>query len=104
MHVWNHGDTNTCGAAPVACPLRDGSQLTLGITDCIHEPLRAAIAAQGPVSRSANLPVCVDNDPIPDCSVHVVTPKAGLVNTDPASPADYVGAVMTWVRARLADN
>ena len=104
MHVWNHGDKNTCGAAPVACPLRDGSQLTLGITDCIHEPLRAAIAAQGPVSRSANLPVCVDNDPIPDCSVHVVTPKAGLVNTDPASPADYVGAVMTWVRARLADN
>ena len=38
------------------CPLRDGSHVTMGYTDCIHEPMRAAIAAQGPGSRSMNLP------------------------------------------------
>ena len=103
MHIWNHGDVNTCGAAPMVCPLRDGSSPTMGATDCNHEPLRLAIAAQGPTSRSKNLPVCVDSDATPDCSVHVVTPKNGLVNTDPASPADYNSAVMDWIRARLAD-
>jgi hypothetical protein len=103
MHIWNHGDVNTCGAAPVSCPLRDGTAVTMGLTDCMHQPLQAAIAAQGPTSKSRNLPVCVDNDPVPDCSVHVVTTKPGLVNTDPASPADYIGAVVDWVHARLAD-
>ena len=68
----------------------------MGATDCNHEPLRLAIAAQGPGSRSKNLPVCVDSDAVTDCSVHVVTPKNGLVNTDPASPADYNSAVMAW--------
>jgi hypothetical protein len=103
MHVWNHGDVNTCGSAPIACPLRDGSSTTMGITDCIHDPLRAAIAAQGPASKSVNLPVCVDNDTTPDCSVHVVTTKVGLTNTDPASPADYFTFIANWVHARLAD-
>jgi hypothetical protein len=104
MHIWNHGDVNTCGSPPVACPLRNGSHVTLGYTDCIHEPMRAAIAAQGASSRSMNLPVCVDNDPIPDCSVHVVTNKTGLTNTDPSTPTDYLTAIMTWVHARLADG
>lgn len=104
LHIWNHGDDNTCGAPPVTCPLRDGSTAQLGYTDCIHEPLRLAIAAQGPTSRSANLPVCVDNDAVPDCSTHVVTNKAGLTNTDPQSPADYLGAIMDWVHARLVDT
>ena len=103
MHIWNHGDVNTCGSVAISCPLRDGSRVTMGATDCIHEPMRAAIAAQGPVSRSTNLPVCVDNDATPDCSTHVVTNKPGLVNTDPATPADYLGTVMGWVHARLAD-
>ena len=62
LHIWNHGDANTCGSPPIACPLRDGSHVTMGCTDCIHEPMRAAIAAQGPTSRSKNLPVCVDDD------------------------------------------
>ncbi len=64
-----------------------------------------AIAAQGPTSRSVNLPVCVDakDDPVKDCSMHVTTPRAGTVNTDPATPADYQGAILTWVHARLAD-
>ncbi len=105
MHVWNHGDQNTCGSPPMSCPLRDGSVVTIGLTDCLHEPMRLAIAAQGPASRSLNLPVCVDakSDPVKDCSMHVTTPRVGTVNTDPASPADYEGAILTWVHARLAD-
>ncbi len=75
----------------------------MGATDCNHEALRAVIAAEGPDSRSMNLPVCVDNDTTPNCSLHVVTPHAGLTNTDPQSPADYVAAVVTWVDARLRD-
>jgi hypothetical protein len=84
--------------------LRDGTTVTLGYTDCIHEPMRRAIAAQGPSSRSKNLPLCVDNDAVPDCSAHVVSNKVGLLNTDPASPADYQTAMMDWVHARLADS
>jgi hypothetical protein len=103
MHVWNHGDSNTCGAIPLTCPMRDGSTVTLGITDCLHEPLRQAIAAQGSTSKSQNLPVCVDNDATPDCSLHVVTTRNALTNTDPASPADYNSAIMNWVHARLSD-
>ncbi len=104
LHIWNHGDVNTCGAVPMQCPRRDGSVVTMGATDCNHEPLRAAIAAQGAATRSKNLPLCVDRDGTPDCSLHVVTPHAGLTNTDPASPADYVGAALAWVDARLADT
>jgi hypothetical protein len=104
MHVWNHGDVNTCGALPMLCPLRDGSQVTMGITDCLHEPLRVAIAGQGPTSRSHNMPVCVDSDAVPDCSMHVTTPRNGTVNTDPQSPANYIGAIVDWVHARLADS
>jgi hypothetical protein len=104
LHIWNHGDQNTCGSAPVACPLRDGSTVTLGITDCIHEPMRRAIAAQGPGSRSLNFPVCVDTDGTPDCSTHVVTTRPNAHNTDPSTPSDYLTAMMTWVHARLADT
>jgi hypothetical protein len=32
-----------------------------------------------------------------------VTNKAGLVNTDPSSPSDYLTTIMNWVHARLAD-
>ncbi len=103
LNIWNHGDVNTCGSPPVACPMRDGSTVTMGMTDCVHEPLRRAIAAQGPTSKSMNLPLCVDNDPVADCSVHVVTNKPGLVNTDPSSPPDYLTTIMSWVHARLAD-
>jgi hypothetical protein len=103
LHIWNHGDVNTCGAPPVACPMRDGSTVTLGYTDCIHEPLKRAIEAQGATSRSRNLPLCVDADPTPDCSVHVVTNKGGLTNTDPSSPPDYFTTIMSWVHTRLAD-
>ena len=75
----------------------------MGYTDCIHEPMRAAIATLGSSSRSENFPVCVDNDATPDCSTHVITNKVGLTNTDPSTPADYLTAIMIWVHARLAD-
>jgi hypothetical protein len=103
LHIWNHGDTNTCGSVAMQCPLRDGTVVTMGATDCDHEPLAAAIAAEGPDSKSMNLPVCVDNDPVKDCSLHVVTIRKNLVNTDPSTPSDYLGAVVSWVHARLAD-
>ncbi len=61
LHIWNHGDTNTCGSTPMQCPLRDGSVVTMGATDCNHQPLAAAIAASGN-SRSMNLPVCGDDE------------------------------------------
>ena len=105
LHIWNHGDKNTCGSPSVACPMRDGSTVTMGYTDCIHEPMRQAIAAGGPTSRSQNLPVCVSTADLPgQCSVHVVMTTGGQVNTDPASPADYQGAAIAWLHARLADG
>jgi hypothetical protein len=96
--VWNHGDPWGCGTSPMACPLPDGTTVVLGGTDCMNEPLRRAIAAQGPSSRSLSLALCVDVG----CSRHVVTSGAGT-NTDPLAPADYNAALMTWVRSRLSD-
>jgi hypothetical protein len=105
MQVWNHGDHNVCGQTPMLCELRDGSTITIGSADCVHEPMRLAIEAQGASSRSANLAVCVD-DPsrTGTCDRHVVTTSATAVNTDPAAPADYNAFVLDWVGARLADD
>jgi hypothetical protein len=47
--------------------------------------------------------LCVQLPATPSCSLHQVTLQAGLVNTDPASPSDYLGAIMTWVDQRLRD-
>ena len=103
LHVWNHGDVNTCGGPPVLCPLRNGTTVTMGYTDCIHEPMRLAIVAQGASSKSMNLPVCVSTADLPgQCSVHVTLNRNGAVNTDPASPADYQTAALNWIHARLA--
>ncbi len=85
------------------CPLRDGSVVTMGVTDCFHEPMRLAINATSATTHSMNLPLCVDSDSTPDCSLHVVTTHPSLINTDPASPANYLAAIMTWVDARLTD-
>jgi hypothetical protein len=103
LHIWNHADVSSCGATPVQCPLRIGSVVTMGTTDCDHAPLAAAIAAEGPNAKSENLPLCVQLPGTPACSLHQVTLQAGLVNTDPASPSDYLGAIMTWVDQRLHD-
>lgn len=102
LNIWNHADTNTCGSTPMQCPLRDGTAVTMGATDCVHQPLAAAISAEGPSSASENLPLCVQLSGTPACSLHVVTTHAGLTNSDPASPSDYLGAIVSWVDARLA--
>jgi hypothetical protein len=103
LHTWSRADPNVCGAAPMSCPLRDGSSTPLGAADCAHEPLRAAIAGLGPGSRSRNLRVCVSPAGAPgSCATHVVTNK-NETNTDPAEPADYNGAILDWVHARLGD-
>jgi hypothetical protein len=103
MHVWNRGDGNVCGDEPMACPLRDGSTISMMSANCAHELLRRAIEAQGPSSRSRNMRVCVSPADAPStCSVHVVTTRDAM-STAPAVPADYNGAIMDWVRARLAD-
>jgi hypothetical protein len=75
------------------------------VTDCTHDPLRLAITALGPSSRSRNLPLCVSTaGHAGQCDKHVVTTAAGLTNTDPSSPADYLTTVMDWVHQRLADT
>ncbi len=105
MHVWNHGDVNSCGETPMTCTRRDGTTLTLGAADCRHENLRLAIAAEGPTSKSMNMAVCVEGgDKTRPCDEHVVTTRDHGKNSDPASPVDYQTAIMAWVRARLADG
>jgi hypothetical protein len=105
MHVWNSGDLNVCGATPMACELRDGSVVTMGSANCIHEPFRLAIEAQGSAGRSANLGLCVEgNNLAVPCDRHVVAGTPDGVNTAPGAPADYIGAIHDWVRDRLADD
>ena len=104
LHVWSRYDNNQCGSVSMACPLADGSIVTMGAADCMHEPLRAVIAAQGPTSRSVNMRLCVDEPSVlGDCDRHVSTSAIGLVNTDPAWPANYNVSVLDWVHARIAD-
>jgi hypothetical protein len=104
MHVWNPADS-PCGSALMDCPLRDGSTVRITLPDCQHRPLQSAIAAGGAGSRSSNLRLCVDDPRKPwNCDKHVVTMSSSLTNTDPSSPADYLGTIMRWVRARLADR
>jgi len=98
LNLWTLGDPYYCGSTSMQCPLRDGSTVTMGSTDCMYEPMRATVAAQGPGSRSQNLRVCVEAG----CAKHVPTRIAGT-NTDPGSPADYNAAIMDWVHARLLD-
>jgi hypothetical protein len=102
MHVWNKGDTNTCGEQPMQCPVGT-STVTLGSTECMHRELTLAIAAQGSGSRSENLPVCVEGNDPTACDKHVVTPIDG-VNTLPGGPADYNQAIWDWVQERRADD
>jgi hypothetical protein len=102
MHVWNKGDTNTCGEQPMQCPVGT-STVTLGSTECMHRELTLAIAAQGPTSKSENLPVCVEGADPSACDKHVVTPIDGT-NTLPGGPADYNGAIWTWVQERRGDD
>jgi len=105
LHVWNKADTNSCGDAPMDCPLPDGTSVAMGASECRHAPVRLAIEGQGAGSRSADMAVCVEGtDTAMPCDRHVVTGAANLLNTAPGVPADFQTAIMTWVRARLADD
>jgi len=105
LHIWNHADHNVCGAALMPCPLPGGSTPTMQAADCNHEPMRLAIAGLDAGSRSLAMGVCVEgNDTATPCDRHVVTAGVNLVNTDPSQPTDYQAAILTWVRARLADD
>ena len=48
LHTWSRADPNVCGAAPVSCPLRDGSSANMGAADCIHEPAPRGHRVTGP--------------------------------------------------------
>jgi hypothetical protein len=76
----------------------------IGSSATANRPLGGEDARRrGAGSRSMNMPVCVTAVGGPACAVHVVTTRANGVNTDPATPTDYQAAILTWVRARLAD-
>lgn len=104
LQVWDRGDAGQCGETPMACPMPDGSTATMGSVDCMHEPLRVAIAAQGPGSPSVNMRLCVDGPKPGACDLHTPTNSPGVVNTDPAWPADFNPVIMDWVDARLASS
>lgn len=105
MQVWSIGDPGQCGTDTVPCPLPDGSTPTMGAVDCMHEPLRAAIAGSGD-DRSVNVRLCVDNPNLAGtCDRHVPSQDAATVrNTLAGYPADFQTAMMSWVTARLADD
>lgn len=105
LQVWDIGDPGQCGTDPVACPLPDGSTPTMGSVDCLHEPLRAAIAAAGD-GRSANMRLCVDNPSLAGtCDRHVPSNDAPTAeNTIAPWPADFQKAMLDWVTARLGDD
>lgn len=105
LQVWSRNDGGECGAAPMACPLRDGSTRPMGSTDCTHEPLRRAIAAQGPTSRSYSMRLCVSPPgERGTCTLHTPTTDPGVVNTLPGEPADFNGKILSWVQQRRADD
>ena len=82
-----------------------GAAIGIAPVSCRPPLLRRGIVAQGPTSRSKNLPVCVSTKELPgQCSVHVTLNRNGAVNTDPASPAGSEGAALAWIHARLADS
>ncbi len=105
MHVWSIGDPGQCRDTPIACPLPDGSTPTMGSVDCLHEPLRAAIAASGD-PRSVSARLCVDNPNITGtCDRHVPTGDGeGARNTLAGYPADFQTAMAQWVTDRLTDD
>ena len=106
LHIWNTNDNNSCGAVQIPCPMPDGSTQTMGASECRHAPLRLAIGAQGPGSRSKDVEVCVEGgDTSYPCDRHVVT-TGRYKNTDTSGgvPQDYTSVVFAWVEARRGDD
>jgi hypothetical protein len=105
MDVWSIGDPGQCGTLPIACPMRDGTRPTLGAVDCMHEPLRRAIAAQPLPRTSYSMRLCVtDAGSGRECGVHTPTTDPGAINTLAPEPADFNGKILSWVRSRLNDD
>lgn len=107
MQVYSSGDNNTCGTMAMKCPLPNGTSVTLGSAVCNARPLRMAIEAQGPASRSESLELCVD-DPNQDsgtnkCDKHVAT-NGEYLNTAPGIPADFESVILDWVNQRRGDD
>ena len=104
LDVFSVGDASQCGTQPIACPV-DGATVTLGSVECMHEPMRRAIAGQGPDSRSISVRLCVTPAGESDtCAVHVPTNRGELVNTEPGWPADFNAPILDWVDARRDDD
>ncbi len=100
MHVYSRGDHALCGSVPIPCPLPDGSTPTLWAAECMHEPMRLAVASLGPGHPSRVLRLCVEGSRPEPCDRHVPT-RNDVLNTDPDAPADFNGAILAWVRERL---
>jgi hypothetical protein len=105
MHVFNQADSNQCGDVQIPCPLPDGSTIPLAAASCNHEPMRRAIEALPASARSDTMGLCVEGgDAAMPCDRHVVTTVANGTSSAPGQPTDYQAAILTWVRARLADD
>ncbi|CAN5549347.1 hypothetical protein BH10ACT1_BH10ACT1_12710 [soil metagenome] len=105
IDVYSTNDPNPCGNQPMACPLPDGSHPTMGSADCMHAPIRLAIAGQGRRSKSLSMRLCVSPaGKSGTCDVHTSTMKTGLTNTLAPWPADYSAPIIDWVHARQSDD
>jgi hypothetical protein len=105
MHVYNQADSNQCGNVPIPCPLPDGTTVTLWAASCNHELVRRAIEALPASAHSDTMGLCVEGgDAAMPCDRHVTTTSNNGVSSAPGEPADYQAAILTWVRARLADD
>ncbi|HEX7132909.1 MAG TPA: hypothetical protein VF228_10050, partial [Iamia sp.] len=62
--VFSVGDPGQCGEMPISCPVGSDT-VTMGSVECMHEPVRRAIEAQGGASRSLSMDLCVRSQPAP---------------------------------------
>lgn len=105
LDMWVGNDPYWCGDTPVRCPVPGGPPINLGASDCMHEGVRRAIAAQGPASRSRSMELCVDEPSLPEgCDRHVPSVVTDMPNTLGPWPADHTTAVLDWVEDRLGDD
>lgn len=48
--------------------------------------------------------LCVDGPANGSCDLHTPTNSPGVVNTDPAFPADFNPVIIDWVHDRIDDD
>jgi len=103
VQVWVVNDPGQCGDTPIACPLRDGSTRMMGSVDCLHEPLRLALAARDRLSMSMRL--CVDDPAAAGaCDMHTPTQIVGAINTSTEAAVAFDPVIVDWVDQRLRDD